>query len=234
MRTFGPAARRRCRCCRACLGAQAGGLCRRHGGRSAAAARIRRAVPPDSGGNGTDGAFYGHASVGCLHIRPLLDLAQPRRMARLERISQEVCELVLEFGGSMSGEHGDGLARSYLNETAVRPAAVPGVSRRSKRRSIRADMMNPGKIVDGPSPIENLRLGAELSNAADGDDVRFQPRRIAGQGGRAVQRGRRLSQAANRHDVSFVHGHAATKSTARAAGPTRCGWRCRAHCRPRN
>ena len=58
---------------------------------------------------GTNGAFYGHASVGCLHIRPLLNAADRGDLARLEQISREVCDLVLEFHGAMSGEHGPSL-----------------------------------------------------------------------------------------------------------------------------
>ena len=71
--------------------------------------------------HGTDGAFYGHASVGCLHIRPVLNLKDPDDVARMRRITEEVTDLVLEFGGSLSGEHGDGLARSEWNEKMFGP-----------------------------------------------------------------------------------------------------------------
>jgi FAD/FMN-containing dehydrogenase/Fe-S oxidoreductase len=110
---------------------------------------------------GTEGAYYGHASVGCLHIRPLLDAANREDLARLERISREVAELVLEFGGAMSGEHGDGLARSYLNERLFGPRLYQAF-REIKQAADPEGIMNPGKIVDGPSPIENLRYGASL------------------------------------------------------------------------
>ena len=76
---------------------------------------------------GTDGAFYGHASVGCLHIRPMIDSSNKDDLDRMRRILDEVSDLVLEFGGAMSGEHGDGLARSFLEREAVRPAALSGV-----------------------------------------------------------------------------------------------------------
>src|SRR5207249_4085156 len=65
--------------------------------------------------HGTDGAFYGHASVGCLHIRPLLNLKDGADVARMRQITEEITDLVLEFGGALSGEHGDGLARSEWN-----------------------------------------------------------------------------------------------------------------------
>ena len=108
--------------------------------------------------NGTDGAFYGHFSVGCLHIRPLIDAANREDLARLERIANEVCDLVLEFGGSMSGEHGDGLARSFLNEKLFGPQ-VYRAFKDVKSVFDPHNLLNPGKVVDGPSPIENLRYG---------------------------------------------------------------------------
>ncbi|MHB1037694.1 MAG: FAD-binding and (Fe-S)-binding domain-containing protein [Pirellulales bacterium] len=109
---------------------------------------------------GTTGAFYGHASVGCLHIRPLLDAADREDLLRLERISRAVCELVIEFGGAMSAEHGDGLARSYLNERLF-GSEVYGAFRQIKAAFDPSGLMNPGKVVDGPSPIESLRQGAD-------------------------------------------------------------------------
>jgi Fe-S oxidoreductase len=109
---------------------------------------------------GTDGAFYGHASVGCLHIRPLLDPADRQDLARLEQISRAVGELVLEFGGAMSGEHGDGLARSYLNERLFGPKLYAAF-KQIKAAFDPAGILNPGKVVDGPSPIENLRQPLE-------------------------------------------------------------------------
>ena len=71
--------------------------------------------------HGTEGAFYGHASVGCLHIRPWLNLKDRADVARMRRIADEVSDLVLEFGGSMSGEHGDGLVRSEWNRKMFGP-----------------------------------------------------------------------------------------------------------------
>ncbi|MGD9719601.1 MAG: FAD-binding and (Fe-S)-binding domain-containing protein [Pirellulales bacterium] len=107
----------------------------------------------------TEGAFYGHASVGCLHVRPMLDLRKPVDIDRLQKISQEVCSLVREFNGAMSGEHGDGLARSYLNEALFGPKLYQAF-KQVKAAFDPANRMNPGKVVDGPSPIENLRYGS--------------------------------------------------------------------------
>ncbi|HKD36466.1 MAG TPA: FAD-linked oxidase C-terminal domain-containing protein, partial [Pirellulales bacterium] len=105
---------------------------------------------------GTDGAFYGHASVGCLHIRPLLDSANRGDLAAIETISRNVADLVLEFHGAMSGEHGDGLARSYLNERLF-GSRIYAAFKQIKAAFDPLGILNPGKVVDGPSPIENLR-----------------------------------------------------------------------------
>lgn len=107
---------------------------------------------------GTDGAFYGHASVGCLHIRPLIDTKDPDDLRRMKRILDRVADLVLEYGGAMSGEHGDGLARGYLNEKLFGPRIYQAF-REVKRAFDPRNRMNPGKIVDSPAPTENLRLG---------------------------------------------------------------------------
>ena len=66
--------------------------------------------------NGTWACFYGHASVGCLHVRPALDTSDPDGVSRMRRIAEEVADLVVDCGGSISGEHGDGLSRSEFME----------------------------------------------------------------------------------------------------------------------
>jgi FAD/FMN-containing dehydrogenase/Fe-S oxidoreductase len=109
---------------------------------------------------GTDGAFYGHASVGCLHIRPLLDLHQPADIERMRRITEEVTDLLLEFGGALSGEHGDGLARSEWNRKMFGPVIYEAF-REIKRAFDPWNLFNPGKIVDAPAMTENLRYPRE-------------------------------------------------------------------------
>ena len=106
--------------------------------------------------HGTDGAFYGHASVGCLHIRPLLDLHQAADVATMRQITTEVTDLVLEFGGALSGEHGDGLARSEWNRKMFGPAIYEAF-RRVKQAFDPEHLFNPGKVVDGPPMTDNLR-----------------------------------------------------------------------------
>ncbi len=108
--------------------------------------------------HGTDGAFYGHASVGCLHLRPLLDLKDPADVARMVRIAEAVTDLVLEFGGALSGEHGDGLVRSEWNRKMFGPV-VYDAFRRIKHLFDPRGLLNPGKVVDAESMTENLRYG---------------------------------------------------------------------------
>lgn len=109
-------------------------------------------------GEGTDGAFYGHASVGCMHIRPLIDASNKDDLDRMERILAKVSDLVLEYGGAMSGEHGDGLARSFLNEKLFGPQLYRAFLE-LKAAFDPKGLLNPGKVVHGPSPVENLRQG---------------------------------------------------------------------------
>lgn len=115
--------------------------------------------------HGITGAYYGHASVGCLHIRPMIDAKSAGDLAVLKAVSDEVADLVQEFGGAMTGEHGDGLARSYHNLKLFGPrlfAAFADV----KRLFDPAGLMNPEKVAAAPSPIENLRYGPRYPGAS--------------------------------------------------------------------
>lgn len=109
-------------------------------------------------GRATKGSFYAHAGAGCLHIRPLINLKKPEEVRKMEALAKEVCELVLDFGGSMSGEHGDGLARSHFNERVFGPRVYQAF-RRLKAAFDPQGLMNPGKVVDAPAMTENLRYG---------------------------------------------------------------------------
>jgi FAD/FMN-containing dehydrogenase/Fe-S oxidoreductase len=106
--------------------------------------------------HGTDGAFYGHASVGCLHIRPVLNLKAPDDVVRMRKIADEVVELVAAHGGSLSGEHGDGLARSEFNQRMF-GSVLYDAFRQVKRAFDPQGILNPGKIVEAPPMTENLR-----------------------------------------------------------------------------
>lgn len=106
--------------------------------------------------HGTTAGYYGHASVGCLHIRPGINLKQQSEVDKMMAIMHEISDLVIEYGGCMSGEHGDGLARSWLNEKHFGPTLY-NAFKEVKRAFDPHNRMNPGKVVDGPSPTANLR-----------------------------------------------------------------------------
>ncbi len=108
--------------------------------------------------HGTEAGYYGHASVGCLHIRPLINLKLQEGVDRMVSIADAISDLVLEFGGAMSGEHGDGLVRSVWNEKMFGPQ-IYNAFREVKRAFDPRGIMNPGKIVDSPPMTENLRIG---------------------------------------------------------------------------
>jgi len=108
--------------------------------------------------HGTDGTFYGHASVGCLHIRPILNIKDPADLARMRKITEEITDLVLEFDGSLSGEHGDGLARSEWNRKMF-GETVYNAFCQIKDAFDPHHLFNPGKIVHAPAMTENLRVG---------------------------------------------------------------------------
>jgi FAD/FMN-containing dehydrogenase/Fe-S oxidoreductase len=114
--------------------------------------------------HGISGAYYGHASVGCLHIRPMVDTKTAGDLRILKAVSDEVAELVQEFGGAMTGEHGDGLARSYHNLKLFGPKLF-GAFGEVKRLFDPERLMNPDKVVASPSPIESLRYGPAYSGA---------------------------------------------------------------------
>ena len=76
----------------------------------------------------TSAGYYGHASVGCLHIRPMINTKDARDIQVMKEMTDEIADLVIEFGGGMSGEHGDGLARSHLERETLRTADLQSVS----------------------------------------------------------------------------------------------------------
>ena len=115
--------------------------------------------------HGTEASFYGHASVGLLHTRPILDLKQARDVEEMRQIAEEISDLVREFGGSLSGEHGDGLSRGQFLEKLFGPRLTQAF--REVKAAFDPDgLMNPGKIVDPPPMTESLRYGPAYRAAA--------------------------------------------------------------------
>ncbi|MCS3765283.1 FAD-binding and (Fe-S)-binding domain-containing protein [Bradyrhizobium centrosematis] len=99
--------------------------------------------------HGTSGTMYAHASEGCLHVRPVLNLKLERDVKAMRAIAEEAFALVREYKGSHSGEHGDGLVRSEFHETMFGERLVADF-REVKQRFDPDGVLNPGKIVDAP------------------------------------------------------------------------------------
>ncbi|RAI58373.1 FAD-binding and (Fe-S)-binding domain-containing protein [Roseicella frigidaeris] len=99
--------------------------------------------------HGTKGTWYAHASVGCLHVRPVLNMKDPGDVRRMREIAEECFALVREYKGSHSGEHGDGIVRSEFNE----PMFGPRIARAFEQVKDAFDpgaLLNPGRVVRAP------------------------------------------------------------------------------------
>ncbi|HHO55678.1 MAG TPA: oxidoreductase, partial [Trueperaceae bacterium] len=107
-----------------------------------------------------DVVFYGHASVGVIHTRPLLNLKSAEGIEKYAKISQATFELVKKYGGSWSGEHGDGLIRSYQNKNLFGEKIYDDFLKLKKAFDPN-NLFNPGKIVNAPAMTESLRYGSE-------------------------------------------------------------------------
>ena len=108
----------------------------------------------------TEAAYYGHASVGCLHVRPVVSLKDEQGVAKMVSIAEEISDLVKEYGGSLSGEHGDGIVRGVWNEKMFGPE-IYKLFQELKGTFDPDGIMNPGKIIDCPPMTENFRYGSE-------------------------------------------------------------------------
>ena len=99
--------------------------------------------------HGTRGTMYAHASEGCLHVRPVLNLKLEKDVKAMRAIAEETFAMVREYKGSHSGEHGDGLVRSEFHE-AMFGSRIVADFREVKQRFDPDNLLNPGKIVDPP------------------------------------------------------------------------------------
>ena len=106
--------------------------------------------------HGTTGTWYAHASVGCLHVRPVLNLRQEMDVKKMRAVAEEAFDMVREYKGSHSGEHGDGLVRSEFHEAMFGTRMVENFAE-VKRLFDPKDLMNPGKIVN-PSKMDDRSL----------------------------------------------------------------------------
>lgn len=114
---------------------------------------------------GTRAEIYAHASAGCLHIRPILNLKSRQGVADLRQIALQVITVALSFGGAVSAEHGDGIARSEWITQAY-GAQVVEAFRQLKQAADPNHLLNPGKIVDAPPMDTNLRYGSDYTARA--------------------------------------------------------------------
>ena len=108
--------------------------------------------------HGTSAGVYAHASVGCLHVRPVVNLKTEAGVKTFESLATAISDLVLEFNGALSGEHGDGLVRSPFMRKMFGPVLYDAF-REIKRTFDPHGILNPGKIVDAPPLVSNLRYG---------------------------------------------------------------------------
>ena len=100
--------------------------------------------------HGTTGTWYAHASVGCLHVRPVLNLKSDLDVKKMRDIAEQAFAMVREYKGSHSGEHGDGLVRSEFHQPMFGGRMVETFAE-VKAVFDPAFRMNPGKIVDPPA-----------------------------------------------------------------------------------
>ncbi|MCR9086046.1 MAG: FAD-binding oxidoreductase [Rhodobacteraceae bacterium] len=114
--------------------------------------------------HGTSGTWYAHASVGCLHVRPVLNMKLDKDVATMRAIAEECFDLVARYKGSHSGEHGDGIVRSEFHEKMFGPQLVHAFEE-VKDRFDPTGLFNPGKIVHPPKMDDrrNFRYGPDYA-----------------------------------------------------------------------
>ncbi|NGP89573.1 FAD-binding and (Fe-S)-binding domain-containing protein [Fodinibius halophilus] len=104
------------------------------------------------GKHDTDCVFYAHASVGELHLRPVINLQEAEGIQKMKSMAGEIAELVRSYRGSLSGEHGDGRARAPYIEKVLGAEMMP-LLKKVKQIWDPDNIFNPGKITD-PKPLE--------------------------------------------------------------------------------
>ncbi|MDX1636529.1 MAG: FAD-linked oxidase C-terminal domain-containing protein [Balneolaceae bacterium] len=118
----------------------------------------------------TSCVFYAHASVGELHLRPVIDIHSREGISKMKTMAGEIADLVRSYNGSLSGEHGDGRARAPYIEKVLGPEMIP-LLQKTKEIWDPNYLFNPGKIVN-PLPIdEDLRFSPSSYRRPDVDTV---------------------------------------------------------------
>jgi len=110
----------------------------------------------------TRAAYYAHASAGCLHVRPFVNTKDEEEIEKMERIARESLDLVKKYGGVVSSEHGDGMARSWANPEVLGEDLYE-LCCRTKSLFDPARILNPGTVVKAPDMTEHLRMGPDYA-----------------------------------------------------------------------
>ncbi|MFT4552347.1 MAG: FAD/FMN-containing dehydrogenase/Fe-S oxidoreductase [Chlamydiales bacterium] len=111
---------------------------------------------------GMSAGMYGHAGPGLVHVRPYVNLREPQEFDNMITMMKEVADMALDFGGALSGEHGDGLLRSWLNERMFGKRVIEAFIQ-VKQAFDPDKRMNPGKIIaHSPPSATNLRTNPAL------------------------------------------------------------------------
>ena len=121
--------------------------------------------------HGTKGTWYAHASVGCLHVRPVLNMKDPADVRTMRAVAEECFALVREYKGSHSGEHGDGIVRSEFHAEMFGPRIVRTFEA-VKDAFDPAAMLNPNRVVRPPRMDDRSLFRYSTDYAAD---PAFQP-----------------------------------------------------------
>ena len=121
---------------------------------------------------GTKVAYYGHASAGCLHIRPLINTKVAKDIAKLKVLGRFAADLVQTYGGANSSEHGDGRSRSWLNEQFYGKELYT-LFKKTKQCFDPKGILNPGNIVDAQAIDDNLRYGSNYKSISINTQLDF-------------------------------------------------------------
>lgn len=117
-------------------------------------------------------AMYGHASVGTIHIRPILDLKNGLDIKYMQTIMEFAFDLVQQYGGSLSGEHGDGRTRGPFLERYFGPEVYQAF-RDVKTLFDPAELLNPGVLVDSPGVVDILRYGTKYKTPSEPTEYHY-------------------------------------------------------------
>ncbi len=126
-------------------------------------------------------AIYAHASAGCMHLRPMIDLKTKTGLAQMRQIAEKSCELVISYSGTTSGEHGEGIARGEFSEKLFGPELTQAF-REVKQVFDPEGLMNPGKIVDVTKMDDEsmLRYGSDYATPYEPQSTVFHFRKDHG------------------------------------------------------